>query len=293
MKRIRWNGEVRYQLFIALFVLAITAISLLPLIYVLGMSFSSESELLRRNYFILIPTEPTLIAYRFILGSDYLWRGFLVSIFRTIFGTGLTLVVCVMGAYSLAQRDLPGRSLMMLFILVPIVLQAGLIPNYLLINQLGLYNSIWSLVIPALANSFGMLIIKVFIENLPEGLIEAAEIDGASEVHKLFRIVIPLSLPSLAAIGLFTAVNHWNSWFDALIYLRESWKYPVQLIIRNLLLQAEGVDLDTDASSLFTEITPISSRMAAVFIAMIPILLVYPFLQKHFVRGVYMGAVKG
>nr|WP_276316171.1 carbohydrate ABC transporter permease [Paenibacillus lignilyticus] len=218
----------------------------------------------------------------------------MISVFRSTVGPLLSLALTTIGAYVLAQRTLPGRKLFLFFILATILLNGGMIPTYLVIKQLGLINSVWSMVLPLMVDSFGLLVIKIFIENLPDGLIESAKMDGAGEWNTLTRIVLPLAAPALAAIGLFNLVAHWNSWFDALLYLNDKSLYPLQMVLKNMLTvdsisgdNMNGMLKSTQAVSTET------IKMATVVIGLVPILCVYPFLQKHFVKGMYMGAVKG
>ncbi|MCQ6561464.1 carbohydrate ABC transporter permease [Paenibacillus mendelii] len=286
------RSERTYQIVIHVLVILIVISAVFPLLYVLGMSLTGQVEMMKRNYFVIIPHEPTFAAYERILVSPLIWKSFGISVFRSAIGTGLMLLLTVVGAYVLSVRTLPGRNIMLFLVVATILFNAGLIPTYLVVKQLGLINSVWSLVLLYLVDSFGLLVIKIFIENLPDGLIEAGKIDGASEMQMLVRIVVPLAAPALAAIGLFSMVFHWNSWFDAMVYLNDANLFPMQLILKNMLTAASS-----DAMQALvingSAITPESMKMATVIVGTLPILMVYPFLQKYFVKGVYMGAVKG
>ncbi|GGD98190.1 carbohydrate ABC transporter permease [Paenibacillus nasutitermitis] len=286
------KSERTYQIVIHAFVILIVASAVFPLLYVLGMSLTGHVEMMQRNYFVIIPHEPTFAAYERILSSPLIWKSFGVSVFRSGVGTFLMLLMTVVGAYVLSVRTLPGRTMMLFLVVSTILFNAGLIPTYLVVKQLGLIDSIWSLVLLYLVDSFGLLVIKIFIENLPDGLVEAGKIDGAGDLQMLFKIVIPLAAPALAAIGLFNVVFHWNSWFDAMVYLNDASLFPMQLILKNMLTAASG---DAMQSLVIngSAVTPESMKMATVIVGTLPILMVYPFLQKYFVKGVYMGAVKG
>lgn len=291
------GSEKIYQIFISIMIGLVTVSAVFPLIYVIGMSLTSQNELIQRNYFVILPLKPTLIAYSRILLSPVIPQAFLVSIERTVIGTILTLAFTFTGAYVLSVKDLPGRKAFLMMILVTILFGGGLIPSYFVVKSAGLINSLWSMIIPIMVDSFGLLVFKVFIENLPREIYESVEVDGAGELSKLIFIVFPLSAPALAAIGMFNAVGHWNSWFDALIYVNGNMSlYPLQLVIRNLLLAGIGGDMN-DFQNILTDsqlqVSPEAIKMAAVVIGVVPILCVYPFLQKYFMHGVYMGSVKG
>lgn len=262
-----------------------------PLIYIIGMSLSTEGELLQNNYMVIIPRNPSILAYKYILNQSLLLSGILISAGRVIAGTALTLLFVLVSAYILAQRDLPCIKGMLIFIITTIFINGGLIPSYLLMSRLGLLNNFWVYIVPGLGSTFSILVLKVFIENMPGDIIQSAEIDGAGDIHKLIHIVAPLTLPALAAIGLFTAVGHWNSWFDAMVYIRDTRLFTAQLVIRNLLSSALNTDnVILQDSSM--KMTPETLKMASVVVGMIPILCVYPFLQKYFIHGVYLGATK-
>lgn len=286
------KSELVYQIVIHLIVIAIVVTAVYPMIYVLGMSLTSKAEMMQRHYFVIIPHKPTLYAYEQILSSPLLWRSLAVSVVRSLGGTFLLLLFTVVGAYVLSCRTLPGRNVLLFLVLATILFSAGLIPTYLVVKQLGLVNSTWSLILPYLVDSFGLLVIKIFIENLPDGLTEAARIDGAGDVAMLARVVVPLAAPALAAIGMFNLVFHWNSWFDAMIYLNDPTLFPLQLVLKNMLTSDAG-DIMQSLIQNGVGVTPEAMKMATVVVGTIPILLAFPFLQKHFVKGVYLGAVKG
>ncbi len=290
--RYKSPAETSYQVVIHFVVGMVVLSALLPLIYVIGMSLTSQGELIERNYFVIIPQEPTFEAYRRLLTSEILWRSVAVSAFRTVVGPLLTLVLTVIGAFVLSRKDLPGRNVLLTFVVATILFRGGLIPTYLVMHDLNLLNTVWSLVLPTAVDAFGLLVIKMFIENIPRELVEAAYIDGVSEIQMLVRIVVPLAAPAIAAIGMFNIVMHWVSWFDALVYIQDPNLYPLQLVLRNMLTTEVVNDQMTQSLAANQRISPESLKMATVVVAIIPILMVYPFLQKHFIRGVYMGAVK-
>jgi len=285
-------AEFFYQALICALVGLLTLLCLFPLIYVVGMSFTSEGEMIQKHFFVILPERPTAQGYVYILRQQTIARALVVSVSRTALTTFLTVAFVLAASYVLAERRLPGRRFLMFFTLVTMMIGGGLIPGYLLMASLHLLNTFTVLVIPCLGYTYGILVIKTFIEEIPGEITESADMDGAGDLVKLARIVFPLTLPSLAAIALFTAVGQWNSWFDAMVYLRDTTLFPVSLVIRNLLT-ASALQQTASNQSVMNRVAPESIKMASVVVAMLPILCVYPFLQKYFVHGVFTGAVKG
>lgn len=293
MLRYRHGSELAYQIFIHVLIGIIAATAVFPLVYAAGMSLTSQSELIKRNYFVIIPWEPTLHGYERVLKTPAIWNSLVISLLRSTIGPILALLLTLTGAYVLTVKTLPGRSFFLFMVLATILFSGGLIPNYLVMRKLGLLNTFWVLVFPMMGHSFGLLIIKVFIENLPDGLIESARIDGAGHGQMLVWIVTPLTAPVLAAIGMFSIVDHWNAWFDALVYLTKDRLWPIQLILRNILIgsfNTTEINLKLIGKK---PLNPEALKMTTVVIGILPLLAVYPFLQKYFIKGVYLGAVKG
>jgi putative aldouronate transport system permease protein len=287
-----FDAEHLYQIFIMVSVGLLTLTCIFPFIYVIGMSFASEGELLARGNFLIIPSKPIIASYKFILNQPNFMSALTISALRTVIGTFMALVVTLIAAYVLAQRDLPGRKWILLYLIVTIFLNGGLIPSYMLYSKLKLLNKFWVMVIPMMGNTFGILIVKIFIEGLPRDIIESVDLDGANDLQKLFFIIAPLTKPSLAAIGLFTAVGHWNSWFDAMVYIRDRKLMPMQLLIRNLLVSVQVNQSASGQVMLMEKIPSTGFKMAAVIVGMVPILCVYPFLQKYFMFGTFTGSIK-
>lgn len=296
---IRLTGADRiYQICLYTLVSLLLLCSLFPLLYVLCLSFTSQQEIYARGPLMIVPHEPTLRAYRQIFGYSTTYvMGFVVSVMRTLIGTCLTTLFSLFLGYGLSIRRLPGRRTMLFIVMVTVLYGGGMIPNFLTVQQTGLLNTFWSMIIPGLVNSWNVLVFKQFFSNLPEEVKEAGYIDGCSETRMMFSIVLPMSLPVLAALGLFTAVDHWNAWFDAMIYIQSNRSlYPLQLLLHNLFVDA-NLGFTVGGTEVF-DIEAVSSsstsiRMAVTVISVLPILCVYPFLQKYFVKGVYVGAVKG
>ena len=290
----RQSSEITYQAVIHVVVGLIALSAVFPLVYVIGMSLTSQVELIQRGYFVIIPHEVKFNAYTRLLNSAAMWRSLMMSILRSTTGPLLGVALTLLGAYVLSHRTLPGRNLLLLIVLVTILFHGGMIPTYLVVRNLGIMNTFWALIVPLLVDSFGLLIIKIFIENLPEGLLESARMDGAGHVQLLIRIVAPLAAPALAAIGMFNIVQHWNSWFDALLYLHNKNLWPLQLVLRNLLEGQAHLGDDLVIEIMKGEKMAFESfKMATVVIGVLPMLALYPFLQRFFIHGVYLGAVKG
>ena len=299
--RIRMTHEDKvYQAVIYTVVTLVTLICFLPLLYVVGMSLTSYHELVEKNNFVLIPAHPTLESYRYILRQANLVTGFKISVFRTILGVMAMLVFVVPGGYILAKHELPGRRWVMLFFITTMLISGGTIPAYMLVKSLGLLDSFWVYIIPAFGSVYNMLIIKIFVEGMPPDIIESADLDGATELQKMFYIAIPLLVPTICALSLFTGVAHWNSWFDAMLYVRTPSRQPVQYMIHQLFIRTvsstnmDGAgNMQALVGELYRSGTDITVKMACVVIAMVPIMCVYPFLQKYFIFGMYTGSVKG
>ncbi|MBP1990106.1 carbohydrate ABC transporter permease [Paenibacillus eucommiae] len=276
----------------------LTLISLsfvLPFVIMLSSSLVSESELIQRGNFILIPRQLNLAAYEALLGKGSLiYNAYGITILRVIVGTLFNLIFTAMMAYGLSRRELPGRKGLMLLVLITMLIGGGLIPNYLLMKSLHLIDSFWVMILPGLISAWNLIIMRNFFMQLPDGLEESATIDGASPLAILLRIVIPLSMPTIATIGLFYAVGHWNAWFDAAIYINDIHLRPLQLFLRQIVLSLTSEELQRQTVvSMSDRPTAQSLKSAAIIVTTVPILCVYPFLQKHFVKGVLTGSIKG
>lgn len=284
--------EMIYQIAIAIFVGLVVLLCVVPFMYVVGMSFTSEGEMIEKNYFVIFPEKPILAAYQNILSNPNFLSGMTITISRTVLGVFTALVLTLPLGYILAVKDLPFKNGIMIFFIITMILNGGMIPTYLLYRDLHLLNTFWVYIAPSLANTFNILVVKLFVEGIPEDVIESAELDGAGALKKFWYIVLPLLKPTICALGLFAAVAHWNSWMDAMIYVRNSDLWPIQYIIRNLLEQGNNADLMKSIST-YAKMTAESMKMASVIVAVLPILCVYPFLQKYFVHGMFTGSVKG
>ncbi|MDF2964310.1 MAG: transporter permease [Paenibacillus sp.] len=272
-------------------VLAVIAIvTFFPFYYVLVVSFTDPSEYLSKP-FILFPDNWSFRSYEYLLTTKSFLRALSNSTFLATVGTLCSLSVTAALAYAVSRKRMRGRKKIMMMILFTILFGPGMIPAYMLVRDMGLINSIWSLIIPALASGWNVILMKGFFESIPVELEESAAIDGCNDMSIWFRIILPLSLPSLAAFGLFYAVGYWNQFFSAILYLNDPDKWPIQVFLQNMLITATNSELNSD---VFAQPPPAETmKMAAVIIATVPILLVYPFLQKHFAKGAMVGSVKG
>ncbi|GAA3412129.1 carbohydrate ABC transporter permease [Paenibacillus hodogayensis] len=282
------------HMFDAFNVILLTLIGLsavLPFIYIVSASFSSE-HIVAKGTFLLFPTDVTLDAYKYIFSTNTLVRSMMISLYVTIVGTLINLILTSLMAYPLAHHRLRGRRTLLILVLFTMLFTGGLIPTYIVVKSLGLINSLWALMIPNAISAFNLIILKNFFQQIPDGLQESAKIDGANDMRILLRIVLPLSAPALATFALFYAVGHWNSYFNAIIYLNDSDKWPIQVMLRQIVILAQSGF--ADSSSLEDAILPAETvKMAVITFATAPILMVYPFLQKHFAKGVLLGSVKG
>lgn len=276
----------------------LTGLSLLfvvPFLVVMMSSMVSEAELIRRGSFILIPESLDFAAYKLLLSKgSIIYNAYGVTLLRVVIGTTLNLFFTATMAYALSKRSMPYRNVFVLLVLVTMLVEGGLVPSYLLMKGLNLLNTFWSLVLPGLVSAWYMLIMRHFFMEFPAELEESATIDGSSPWQTLWKIILPLSMPMLVTIGLFYAVGHWNAWFDATIFIDDIKKMPVQVILRRIILSMSSEDVNANMFALMRERpTAATMKAAAIIITTVPILCVYPFLQKHFVKGVMIGSIKG
>ncbi|MDF2961887.1 MAG: YtcP3 [Paenibacillus sp.] len=269
--------------------LVVSAVMLIPFLYILLISFATEQEVLAKS-FLVFPTKFSLDGYRYIFSTPILLRSLAVTIGITVAGTLVNLLLTVLMAYPLARKDLYGRRPIMLMVIFTMLFNAGIVPTFLMVKALHLTNTYWALVIPGAISAFNMIIIKNFFQQLPDGLEESAKIDGCNDLGILFRIVIPLSLPAIATFSLFYAVTHWNTFLSAILYINDSKKWPIQVLLRQIVILSEK------GLSDMNEAPPPPSKiinMAVIVFSTVPILSFYPFLQKHFAKGVLLGSIKG
>lgn len=237
----------------------------------------------------LFPKEVTLEAYTYLFSMSELWTSYGVTLFVTIVGTALNMILTVMAAYTLSRPGLKGSRVFMFLFIFTMMFSGGIIPTYLVVKSLGMMNTVWALIIPSALNTYNLIIMRSFFMGLPDSLVEAARIDGCNDLGILYKIVIPLSMPAISTITLFYAVTRWNEFFNAIFFISDKELWPLQLFLRSMLFENES-SYSGGGDSLFL-LGP-SIKMATVMAASIPVMLIYPFFQKYFTNGVLIGAVK-
>lgn len=283
-----------------LLLLVIGFVMLYPFLYTLSASLS-DPLLVMQNKIVLFPRDMTLDVYQLIFSRLSLGLGFRNTTTYTALGTVINLVLTIMLSYSLSRRDLPFRRFFTLMFLFTMYFSGGMIPQYLLVRALGLIDTIWAMVLPPAISFFNCIIMRTFFMQIPQSLSDSAKMDGANDIQILVKLIVPLSSPVIATIGLFYAVQHWNSWFPALIYLNDAALHPLQLMVRNIVIEgtalaevtAEGFrDALSERRDMEEFMLYQSIKYATIFVTALPIILVYPFLQRYFVKGVMLGSLK-
>ncbi|MFK7696022.1 carbohydrate ABC transporter permease [Paenibacillus sp. HJGM_3] len=277
---------------IIILVLALFAIAMfIPFLYIFSVSFTSMEEYLRRT-FILWPERWVTSAYSYILANNKFVKSVGVTAYITVLGTLLNLAFTSTMAYGLSRRFY-GQKLFLFMVLFTFLFSAGIIPTYLIVKATGLLNTVWALIIPVLISPWNLIVFSQFFKSIPEELNEAALIDGANPFTVFWRIILPLSKPALATFGLFYAVSHWNAYFSGILYLSNPKLWPIQVLLRQIVVVNDTSSLSV-TEQVLTDPPPAETiQMAAILLATVPILIVYPFLQKHFAKGVMIGSVKG
>jgi len=275
---------------INLIILTVCALlTLLPFVHIIAKSFSAEWAVLA-NKVIFLPKGFQIDTYRYALMQPEFMNSFLISVITTAIGTLISMALTTIAAYPLSRRHLRGRKILIQIFVFTMLFNGGLIPNFILVKSLGLLNNPAVIIIVQMFDIFNLLVIKSFFEGIPESIEEAARIDGASHYYVYLKIVIPMSLPVIATVSLYYAVNYWNNFFTPMMYITKPSAKPMQLLIYELITQSKNASEITDLTQY--EITADSIRAASVVISMVPILLVYPFLQKYFIKGITLGSVK-
>jgi putative aldouronate transport system permease protein len=270
-------------------VLVVAAVAY-PLLGVIGTSFASQSDIIRSPGLVLWPDHPTLEAYRTVFSGGVVTHALLISIGVTLVGTATSVLVTIGMAYGLSRREVTGSRFILMTALFTMLFDPGIIPKFLTIKELGLYNTLASLVLPTMVSAFNLVVLRSFFMNLPEELYDAAKVDGAGDLRTLVRIVLPLSKAVIAVISLFYAVTYWNAFFNAMLYLSDNDKWPLSMVLRTFVLQGQSLEGASAGEALAPQQ---AVQMAVLVIAVVPILCVYPFLQRYFTKGVLTGAIKG
>lgn len=281
-----------YQSILNIILFLISATMILPFIYIIMVSFT-DASVYEPGKFILWPRKWSVSAYRFILNGNGFLNAFKSTLFITLVGTPLHVIVCSGMGYMLARKTLPARNILNKLVMFTMLFGAGMIPNYINMSNLRLLNSWFACILPGTCGAWTVMVMKSFFQSLPEELEEAAIIDGASQLKIFFTIVLPLSKAMLATFTLFGAVSYWNTYFSAVIYITKSSLQPLQVFLQKIVLSSNFSDVLDVTSELAKTVPTEISKMATVVIAVLPIICIYPFLQKHFTKGVMIGAVKG
>jgi len=282
-----------FNVFNILFMLFISVITLYPMLYVIFASFSRPSDFMMHQGLLIKPLGFTTEIYRMVFRNPMILRGYLNTIFIVVVGVAINIFFTSIGAYFLSRKNVMLKKIVMFLIVFSMYFSGGLIPFYFTVKELGLDNSLWALIIPGAIGTSNMIVMRTAFMAIPDSLSESAEIDGASHFSILFRVVIPLLLPTMAVMVLYYGVGHWNSWFNALIFLRKREMFPLQLILREILITNTTMDMSIGVDAGDQELVGDLIKYAVIVIATVPILCLYPFLQKYFVKGIMIGALKG
>ena len=272
---------------------AITLMSLFPLLHMFALSFSSNAAA-AAGWVTIVPVDFSLESYKYILSKPEFFRAFGISIIRVILGTVINVGITILCAYPMSQPDhkFRGRKIYVMLFVITMVFNGGLIPTFLVVKAVGIYNTIWALILPQAVQTFNIILMLNFFRGLPPALSESAFMDGANHFQVMTRIYLPISKPSLATVGLFTMVGHWNSWFDGMIYMSDPKKYPLQTYLRNVINAVDMASIDIHSAAAMQDISRKTLTAAQIFVAILPILIVYPLLQRYFIAGMTLGSVK-
>lgn len=288
------TGEKVFDAFNVILMILLMVVTIYPLYYVVVASFSEPSSIFESRGLLLFPVNPTLHGYKLVFSSPNVLLGLRNSVLYVVLGTSINLVTTIIGGYVLSRPNLLWKKPLMVFIVVTMYFSGGLIPFYMVVQTLGMINSIWAVVVPRAISTWNLIIMRTAFSSIPPQMEESAKIDGASHIRILVKIMIPLSIPTIAVMLLFYSVGHWNSWFDASIFLRDRAMYPLQLFLREILLM--NVEVDPDNLTIGTDIQGVLLKSlvkyAIITVSTIPILFVYPFIQKYFIKGMFVGSLK-
>lgn len=297
----KWNGlpmgDKIYYVLTSLFIFAMVIVTLFPLYFILIASFSSPNDVMLGKV-ILLPSNVTLKAYNLVFKNQNIWNAYGNTVVYTLAGTAFSLIATLTAAFVFSRKGLIGSRVCMLMIIFTMYFSGGLIPTYFNIRNLGMLNTIWALIIPGMISGYNLIIARTFMQtSIPDALDEAAKLDGCTPIRFFLEVVIPLSTPIIGVLCLYSVVGHWNSYYSALIYMTERKNYPLQLILREILVQGTVSNESMDAASMeeafeFINLAE-SLKYALVIVSSVPMLILYPFLQKFFVKGVMIGSVKG
>jgi putative aldouronate transport system permease protein len=290
----RSTGDLIFDFSNTAFMIFLVMLTVYPMLYVLMASFSNSFDLMAHTGFLLFPLRPNINAYKYVVNNPSIFSGYRNTLIVMAGGTAINMILTCMGAYVLSRKQFAIRKALMVFIVFTMYFSGGLIPRYLLVsNTLHLRNTYWAIMLPGAISTWNLIVMRTAFAGIPESLLESARIDGANDFRILWSIVVPVALPTIAVIMLFYMVSHWNAWFDSMIYLRRREMYPIQLILREILVSSSTDSMLGDVANEDKEAIGESIKYATIIVSTIPILLVYPFLQKYFVKGVMIGSIKG
>ncbi|OAS18723.1 carbohydrate ABC transporter permease [Paenibacillus oryzisoli] len=287
----RW-GNYLFDGINAFLLILFALITVVPFIHVISSSFASVAEYNSRS-FLLFPKDFSLKAYKYIFSTNALPKSLGITVLITVAGTLISLLFTTLFAYPLSRNRFHFRRIIMFLVVITMIFNGGMIPDYLVVKELGLLNSYWSLILPRAIIAFYLIIMINFFKNIPEELEESAKIDGCGDVRMLFRIVIPLSMPAIATLTLFYAVLQWNTYMQAILYINDTVKWPIQVLLRQIVMVSQAGFVEQGSVAGESAIPPETVKMAVITVATTPILVVYPFLQKYFAKGALVGSVKG
>lgn len=292
MKRIHLHS-LFFDIFVHLFLAIVLFMTLYPFLYVFSVSLS-EPYAVMQNRITFFPVGLNVNAYKAVLSNPYIWISYRNTIFYTVTGTAVNLLLTTTMAYSLSKKYLFGRKFFSIFTVFTMFFSGGIIPNYILVNKLGLIDTMWALILPIAIGTWNLMVMRTFFQGLPEETEEAATLDGCNPAQVLFKIVLPVSKPILATISLFYAVWHWNSYFSPLIYLNDKEKYPLQILLQQILITGETSFANNVVSIEDTQLLISDTvKYATIMVVILPVIMIYPFLQKYFIKGILIGSVKG
>lgn len=283
-------GEWVFLKIIYVFVIMAIAATLYPFIYVISMSISEPKYVIQQSVW-LFPKGFSTEAYQVVFQNKNIWQSYYNTIWYTLIGSGLNIFMTIITAYPLSRKGFSGKRFFTFFMVATMFFSGGLIPMFLLIKNLGLYDTKWAIVLPAALSAWNVIIARTFFQSIPESIQESAQIDGCSDIGILFKIILPLSMPIIAVIGLFSAVGFWNSYFSALIYLPSPGNHPLQMYLMKVLIQ-NSEELAGSARGMSRTLIGAQLKYAIIIVSVLPIVSVYPFLQKYFMKGVMIGAIK-
>ena len=290
------KDSMQYRIFTLLNYLimaGIIIITLYPITHILFASVSESTELLKHSGLLLCPLNFTISAYHHVMQNPMVLNGYMNTIEILLLGLAINMVLTIMGAYVLSRTNLPGKNVMMFLVVFTMFFSGGMIPTYLTVQGYGLENTIWAMVLPGAVSTYNLIIMRTSFLSVPVSLEESAKLDGAGHFTIMVRIIVPLSIPVIAVVALYYSVSHWNAWFNAMLYLKDREKYPLQLILREILIQGDTSNMTQNMGDVDRNAMNESVKYAVMVVSTLPIMMVYPFIQKYFVKGVMIGAVKG